>query len=106
MKINMIIFLTSTKEQKESNRSELVMKTFESTFRPAIGDIIDDPGFDPKFHNGYQVVKVTINYELNECYVSLQPLVLELEEMSIDDYIVKLVTNNWRIVSKEELLTC
>ena len=34
------------------------------------------------------------------------PLALELEEMSIDDYIVKLVANNWRIVSKEELLTC
>ena len=50
------------------------MKTFESTFRPAIGDIIDDPGFDPKFHNGYEVVKVTLNYELNKCYVSLRHL--------------------------------
>ena len=106
MKINMIIFLTSTKEQKESNRSELVMKTFESTFRPAIGDIIDDPGFDPKFHNGYEVVKVTLNYELNKCYVSLTPLALEIEAMNIDDYLDKLVANNWRIVSKEELLTC
>ena len=34
MQINMIIFLTSTKEQEEINRSELVMKTFESTFSP------------------------------------------------------------------------
>ena len=105
MKIKMFIFLTSTKEQKENNRSELVMKTFESTIRPAIGDIIDDPGFDPKFHNGYEVVKVTINYELNECYVSLAPLVMELEDISIDDYIDKLVAHNWRIVSKEELTT-
>lgn len=101
MKINLIIFLTSTKEQNESSRSEMLLKTFESTFRPAIGYIIDDPGFDSRFHNGYEVVKVTINYELNECYVSLTPLVLELKEMSID----KLVAHKWHIVSKEGLLT-
>lgn len=52
MKINMVIFLTSSKEQIESNRTEIVMKTFESTIRPVIGDIIDDPGFDSRFHNG------------------------------------------------------
>lgn len=103
MKINMIIFLTSTKEQKKKNRAEIVMKTFESTLRPVEGDIIDDPGFDSRFHNGYEVVKVTINYETNECYVSLRPLALEIEEISINDYIDKLVANKWRIISKEEL---
>ncbi|MCT2538166.1 hypothetical protein NC661_10975 [Aquibacillus koreensis] len=102
MKINMVIFLTTTKEQ-ENNRSEVVIKTFESTIRPVKGDIIDDPGFDSRFHNGYEVVKVTINYAKNECYVSLAPLVLELEDISIHDYIDKLVANGWRIVSKEEL---
>ena len=105
MKINLLIFITSTKEQIERQRSEMMIKTVESTFRPAIGDIIDDPGFDSRFHNGYEVVKVTVNYEMNECYVSLQPLVLELEEISVDEYIDKLVANNWRIVSKEELMT-
>ena len=105
MKINLTIFITSTIDQKESHRSELVMKTVESTFRPVIGDIIDDPGFDSRFHNGYEVVKVTLNYETDECYVSLQPLVLELEEISVDEYIDKLVANNWRIVSIEELMT-
>jgi hypothetical protein len=104
MKINMIIFLTSSKEQKENNRTEIVMKTVESMIRPVKGDIIDDPGFDSRFHNGYEVVKVTINYELNECYVSLYPLAIELEEMSINEYIDKLLSNDWRIVSKEELL--
>jgi hypothetical protein len=103
MKIKMIIFLTSSKEQKEHNRTEIVMKTLESTIRPVKGDIIDDPGFDSRFHNGYEVVKVTINYATNECYVSLHPLAMELEEMSINDYIDKLVTNEWHIVSKEEL---
>jgi hypothetical protein len=101
MKIKMIIFLTSSKEQKENNRTEIVMKTFESTIRPVKGDIIDDPGFDSRFHNGYEVVKVTINYETNECYVSLHPLAMELEEISI--YIDKLKANEWSIVSKEEL---
>lgn len=106
MKIKMLIFLTSSKEQKENNSPEMLMKTFESTIRPVIGDIIDDPGFDSRFHNGYEVVKVTINYETNECYVSLYPLAIELEEICINDYIDKLVANEWRIVSKEELLTC
>lgn len=105
MKINMVLFLTSTKDHKENNRTELLMKTFESTIRPVKGDIIDDPGFDARFHNGYEVVKVTLNYEKNECYVSLHPLVLEIEEMSIDDYIDKLLDNKWSIVSKEDLLT-
>jgi len=73
------------------------------TVRLVKGDIIDDPGFDSRFHNGYEVVKVTINYATNECYVSLHPLAMELEEMSINDYIDKLVTNEWHIVSKEEL---
>lgn len=81
------------------------MKTFESTIRPVQGDIIDDPGFDSRFHNGYEVVKVTINYEKNECYVSLHPVAIGIEEISINDYIDKLVANGWRIVSKEELLT-
>lgn len=103
MKIKMIIFLTSLKNQNDHNRAEIVMKTFESTIRPVKGDIIDDPGFDSRFHNGYEVVKVTINYENNECHVSLHPLVLDLEEISIDDYIDKLVSNGWRIVLKEEL---
>lgn len=105
MKVKLIIFLTSSKEQIENNRAVVVMKTFESAIRPVKGDIIDDPGFDSRFHNGYEVVKVTLNYAENECFVSLKPLVLELEEISIDEYIDKMLVNEWRIVSKEELLT-
>ncbi|MDL4839893.1 hypothetical protein [Aquibacillus rhizosphaerae] len=104
MKINMIIFLTSTKEERGNNRSEMVMKTIQSTVRPVKGDIIDDPGFDSRFHNGYEVVKVTLNYESNECYVSLHPIAIDLEENTLNDYIDHLVTNGWRIISKEELL--
>ncbi len=104
MKINLIIFLTSIKAQKENSRTEIVVKTVESGIRPTIGDIIDDPGFDSRFHNGYEVVKVTLNYEFNECNVSLQPLAIELEEISIDSYLEKLVANRWRIFTKEEFL--
>jgi hypothetical protein len=105
MKIKLVIFLTSTKEQGGNLQSEMVMKTIESSFRPVKGDIIDDPGFDARFHNGYEVVKVTINFETNDCYVSLHPLALELEEISIHDYVNKLVANGWRVVTKEEMLT-
>ncbi len=97
------MLVTSTKE--ENGNSEIVMKTFKSNIRPVKGDIIDDPGFDSRFHNGYEVVKVTINYETNECYVSLQPLVMELEEISVSEYIDKLVANKWGIVSKDKFLT-
>ncbi|UOR13658.1 hypothetical protein [Halobacillus amylolyticus] len=65
-------FLSSVKEEK--NLQEVVMKTFESNIRPVEGDIIDDPGFHPQFHNGYEVAKVTITYASDECWVSLNHL--------------------------------
>ncbi|MGY0694567.1 hypothetical protein ACW2QC_17595 [Virgibacillus sp. FSP13] len=103
MKINLMLFVSSVKEQKENNISELMMKTFESNVRPAKGDILDDPGFHPGFHNGYEVVRITINYASNECFVSLQPLVLEREEIRIETYIERLKAHGWRDISKEEL---
>mgnify|MGYP003464809384 FL=1 len=102
MKIKLYVFLTSTKD-KDNTRSEMMMKTVESPFRPVIGDIIEDPGFDQGFHNGYEVVKVTVNYEKNECYVSLSPMAIDLEEISFDDYINKLTANGWEIVSKKDV---
>lgn len=103
MKINLVLFISSVKEQNEKNKHETMMKTYESTIRPVEGDIIDDPGFDPAFHNGYEVVKVTINYTTDECWVSLTPLAIEIEEIKIETYINKLAAHGWRIVSKEEL---
>jgi len=53
----MVIFLTSSKEEKEKNSSKIVMKTVASIFHPVKGDMIDDPGFESRVHNGYDVVK-------------------------------------------------
>ncbi|MBP1989639.1 hypothetical protein [Paenibacillus eucommiae] len=103
MKINMMLFISSIKEQKEKNIQEIMMKTLESNIRPVKGDIIDDPGFHPGFHNGYEVVKVTINYASDECWVSLTPLAIEIEEINIETYINKLEAHGWRVVSKEEI---
>ena len=103
MKINLLIFISSIKEQKENNIGEIVIKTFESNIRPVQGDILDDPGFHPGFHNGYEVVKVTMNYALNECWVSLSPLELEREEIEIETYIERLKVNGWSVFSKGEL---
>ncbi|WP_046173564.1 hypothetical protein [Domibacillus indicus] len=105
MKIHLLIFVSSVKEQQESNAAELMMKTFESAIRPAKGDIIEDPGFHPGFHNGYEVVKVTLNYAANECFVSLHPLVLEKEEITAETYVERLKEHGWRAVSKEEVKT-
>jgi hypothetical protein len=103
MKIKLLIFISSVKEQEGNHRQELMLKTFDSNIRPVIGDIIHDPGFDPGFHNGYEVVKITINYDMNECFVSLKPLVLEIEEIKVETYIEKLKAHGWCVISKEEL---
>jgi hypothetical protein len=100
MKINLIIFISSVKEQEKGIS---MLKTFESDIRPVKGDIMDDPGFDSGFHNGYEVVKVSINYALNECFVSLIPLAIEIEEIRIETYKEKLEAHGWRVISKEEL---
>jgi hypothetical protein len=98
MNIHLIIFVASINEEQVVT----MKKTFQSDFRPVEGDIIDDPGFSPRFHNGYEVVKVTINYATEECWVSLAPLAVELEEISIEEYVEKLQGHSWQIFEKEE----
>ncbi|MUK90305.1 hypothetical protein GMD78_18185 [Ornithinibacillus sp. L9] len=101
MKINLVIFISSIKEPELATPACMI-KTIESDFRPVKGDIIDDPGFDPRYHNGYEVVKVTINYVTKECFVSLQPLVIELEEICMNTYVEKLEENGWRRMSTQQ----
>lgn len=100
MKINLQVFVSSVKEK---NQMEALVKTFESTIRPYNGDIIADQGFDADFHNGYEVVKVTIDYDADECWVSLSPLQIEKEDISCTAYIEKLKNHGWRVLMKEEL---
>ncbi|MDP4095987.1 hypothetical protein OIN60_04190 [Paenibacillus sp. P96] len=105
MKINLLLFLSSVQEHEGNSIQPALVKTFESNIRPVQGDILDDPGFHPDFHNGYEVVKVTLNYSSDECWVSLTPLALELENLPIEAYVENLIKHGWRIVSKEELKT-
>ncbi|WP_138754360.1 hypothetical protein [Paenibacillus sinopodophylli] len=101
MKIHLLIFVSSVTKQYETLVQASLVKTFESTIRPMQGDIIDDPGFHPDYHNGYEVVKTTINYASDECWVSLSPLVVELENINIETYIAKLKANGWRDSTEE-----
>lgn len=78
------------------------MKTVDSPMRPVKGDILDDPGFHPKYHNGYEVVKVTLNYETEECWVSLAPLAIEIEELGIEAYMEHLEAHGWKRMAKED----
>ncbi|WP_041556029.1 hypothetical protein [Carnobacterium sp. 17-4] len=100
MNISLILFISSINQEPTVENTQSLVKTFESDFRPQVGDIIDDPGFDSGFHNGYEVVKVTINYTLNECFVSLVPLAIEVEKIRVEDYIKKLKTYGWSIQSR------
>lgn len=101
MNIHLLLFLVS---HANENRRQALIKTVRSHFRPVAGDFLDDPGFDPAFHNGYEVVKTTINYATEDCWVSLAPIAAEVEELTFDAYVEKLLANGWRTVSKEELL--
>ncbi|MFX3633938.1 MAG: hypothetical protein ACE3L7_26645 [Candidatus Pristimantibacillus sp.] len=104
MKINLLFFLHSIKKgNTPKDKHEILIKTFESPVRPIKGDILDDPGFHPDFHNGYEVAKVTINYEFNECWVSLTPLALEIENIPKETYLNNLIHHGWRTISIEEL---
>ncbi len=96
MKIHFLIFVTSIYHEPTEENAKTFIKTFESDIRPVAGDIIDDPGFDPRFHNGYEVAKVTLNYRSNECFVSLAPLVIEGEKMTAVEYMKKLKDHGWR----------
>ncbi|GIN61842.1 hypothetical protein J27TS8_18350 [Robertmurraya siralis] len=64
MNINLLIFVSSL---NNNHKNEVLQKSYQSDFRPMIGDIVDVPGFHPQYHNGYEVVKVTINYHINMC---------------------------------------
>lgn len=100
LNISLILFISSINQEPTEENTQPLVKIFESDFRPQVGDIIDDPGFDSGFHNGYEVVKVTINYTSNECFVSLVPLAIEVEKISVEDYIEKLKKHGWSIQSK------
>lgn len=98
MNITLLVFFHSTDNAKQ----ELMSKTFHSDIRPVVGDIIHDPGFHSQFHNGYEVTKVTIDYSNNECLVSLSPLVIELQEISFEDYQEHLAAHGWKSVEREK----
>ncbi|WP_238321828.1 hypothetical protein [Carnobacterium jeotgali] len=100
LNINLLLFVSSLNQEPTEENTQALVKTVESNFRPQVGDIIDDPGFDSNFHNGYEVAKVTINYTSNECFVSLVPLAIEVEEISVEDYINRLKTHGWSIQSR------
>ncbi|MFP4978304.1 hypothetical protein ACE6ED_23055 [Paenibacillus sp. CN-4] len=92
MNIHLVLVLPS---------GEGMQKTYRSTIRPVAGDVIDDPGFDPAFHNGYEVVKVTLNYASEECWVSLAPLAIEVQYLGLEAYVEKLRAHGWKAVSRE-----
>lgn len=94
MNIHFLLFVASLKETEAVG----MQKTFVSTIRPMEEDIIDDPGFSPHFHNGYEVVKVTLNYATEDCWVSLAPLVPELADISIAAYVERLQEHGWERV--------
>lgn len=62
---------------KDINCFKHISKEFESNVIPHVGDKISDSFFkDP---HEYDVVECIINYQEDECYVSLSPLNVETE---------------------------
>ncbi|MFG6116089.1 hypothetical protein ACGTN9_12990 [Halobacillus sp. MO56] len=101
MHIHLIIFISSL---NKPDVSKAMTKTYESDIRPVKGDIIDDPGFHPEFHNGYEVAKVTLNYAVDACWVSLSPLAIEVENIEVRSYIDHLEAHGWQELPKEKIV--
>lgn len=81
-----------------------LMKTFESMIRPMEGDLLDDPGFYAEPYD-YSIIKISINYETDECYVSMMPVRIENMDLKVlHTYIEKLKTNGWSVIPTEELV--
>ncbi|RKD75929.1 hypothetical protein ATL39_0139 [Sinobaca qinghaiensis] len=93
MNIHLIVFIHSA---HETHPGEVMTKTYSSSIRPAKEDIISDNGFHPGFHNGYEVVKVTLDYSKDECWVSLSPLAIEIQDIPVEEYLNHLKKHGWK----------
>lgn len=62
-----------------------IKKEFESNIIPRVGDYISDPLW--KETDGFQVTRVNINYQENECYINIKPDEEEYEKKFT--YIIK-----------------
>ncbi|MCQ6343507.1 hypothetical protein NPM06_28745 [Bacillus cereus] len=81
-----------------------LMKTFESMIRPMEGDLLDDPGFYAEPYD-YSIIKISINYETDECYVSMMPVRIENMDLKVlHTYIEKLKMNGWSVIPTEEFV--
>ncbi|MCQ6288740.1 MULTISPECIES: hypothetical protein [Bacillus cereus group] len=81
-----------------------LMKTFKSIIRPMEGDLLDDPGFYAEPYE-YTIIKTSINYETDECYVSMKPILMEtMDEKVLYTYIEKLKMNGWSVIPTEEFV--
>lgn len=100
MNIHFIIFIPEASNEIGEPAGAVMMKTFVSSVRPVAGDVIADPGFHPDYHNGYEVVRVTLDYAEGECWVSMSPMVPELRGMEADDYVKHLSGHGWIVMER------
>lgn len=72
---------------KTLNRNTLI-KEFEHDFIPRKGDfLIDAFYYDKEFiENSYEVNKVVIDYDINECCIVINPIVIYIEDMRSKTY--------------------
>lgn len=100
MKIHLVQLVTL----EDGSHVSGLMKIFESIIRPMEGDLLDDPGFYAEPYD-YSIIKISINYETDECYVSMMPVRIENMDLKVlHTYIEKLKTNGWSVIPTEELV--
>lgn len=65
-------------------------------------DLLDDPGFYAEPYE-YTIIKVAINYVMDECYVSMKPIFIENLNV-LHTYMRKLKMNGWSAIPTEEFV--
>lgn len=78
------------------HNARTVMKELESNVIPHKGDFISDSFYKDPYE--YEVVEVTINYQENECYVSIAPIVLNSSDIEL--------LRKWIEIAKLHKWTC
>lgn len=72
-----------------------ITKEFETNIIPHKGDFITDSVWKDPFE--YEVVEVNINYQEDECYISLSAIILETNDKDrLRGYIEMTKLHNWK----------
>lgn len=101
MKIILVHPVSLNTAEEDGSTFVTLLKNFESDIKPCEGDLIEDPAF-AEYPFGYEVVKVTIDFAENACYVSIGVLELDSGDgVILTGYVDHALAHGWRLEKAE-----